>query len=300
MKIQYRSYRSGDFLAVGNFLVKHYQSENRDGNWLQPAWEYMHSHPLLDEESLAKIRVYEKDGEIVAVAHYEWQLGEGFFQLRPGYSHLKPDMLAYMEDTLWKESAQGKRVLHVFVNDFDAELEALVKSRGYFLREEENRPISIFEIPDPYPDIILPEGYRIQSLAEENDLRKIHRVLWRGFNHPGEPDYSDEEIDGRLKMQSVPNFQPELKVVALNPQGQFVSFCGLWYEPINQYAYVEPMATDPDYRRLGLGKAAMLEGIRRCRELGARVAYVGSDQAYYLASGFKTCFNSRCWEKNWA
>lgn len=40
--------------------------------------------------------------------------------------------------------------------------------------------------------------------------------------------------------------------------------------------YVEPVATDPDYRRMDLGKAAVLEGIRRCGELGAEVAYVGS------------------------
>ena len=81
------------------------------------------------------------------------------------------------------------------------------------------------------------------------------------------------------------------------PSGDFASFCGLWYVDENQLAYVEPMATDPDYRRLGLGKAAMLEGIRRCGEEGATVAYVGSDQEFYLAAGFRKLFDSRCWLK---
>jgi predicted N-acetyltransferase YhbS len=71
----------------------------------------------------------------------------------------------------------------------------------------------------------------------------------------------------------------------------------MWYEPVNRIAYVEPVATDPDYRRMGLGKAAVLEGIRRCGELGAGVAFVGSDQFFYTAIGFKVVYKSNCWVK---
>ena len=78
----------------------------------------------------------------------------------------------------------------------------------------------------------------------------------------------------------------------------FVSFCGTWYEPVNKFAYVEPMATDPDYRRLGLGRAAVWGGIRRCAVLGATVAYVGSDLDFYKAIGFTKIFDSRCWIKH--
>jgi len=69
------------------------------------------------------------------------------------------------------------------------------------------------------------------------------------------------------------------------------------YEPTGRYAYVEPMATDPVYRRLGLGKAAVLEGIRRCGALGAKVAYVGSDQAFYLSIGYEVIYTSERWIK---
>jgi predicted N-acetyltransferase YhbS len=57
------------------------------------------------------------------------------------------------------------------------------------------------------------------------------------------------------------------------------------------------VATDPDFRRLGLGKAAVLEGIRRCAELGAVEAFVGSNQPFYLALGFEVIFTSQCWVK---
>jgi len=73
----------------------------------------------------------------------------------------------------------------------------------------------------------------------------------------------------------------------------------LWFDPVNKFGYVEPVATDPDYRRLGLGTAAVLEGIRRCAELGATVAYVGSTLPIYLAMGFKKLFTQNCWMRYW-
>jgi predicted N-acetyltransferase YhbS len=48
---------------------------------------------------------------------------------------------------------------------------------------------------------------------------------------------------------------------------------------------------------MGLGTAAVLEGIRRCGELGAKVAYVGTDKSFYLAMGFKKLFTLNCWIK---
>jgi predicted N-acetyltransferase YhbS len=60
---------------------------------------------------------------------------------------------------------------------------------------------------------------------------------------------------------------------------------------------VEPLATDPDYRRMGLGKAAVLEAIRRAGQLGATVAYVATDKPFYLAIGFQRLSARHPWEK---
>jgi ubiquinone/menaquinone biosynthesis C-methylase UbiE/predicted N-acetyltransferase YhbS len=256
----------------------------------------MHSHPSLDEASLARIGIWEEAGEIVAVAHYESRLGEAFFELHPGYTHLKPRLLEYAEDQLAGRTESGERYLHAFVNDFDLAFEAEVRSRGYEKDERHARPMSQLPIAQPFrPLISLPDGFRLKSLADDNDLGKIHRVLWRGFNHAGEPPANG--IEGRRKMQSGPHFRKDLTLVVEAPNGEFVSYCGLWYEAKNQIAYVEPMATDPTFRRMGLGRAALLEGVRRCAELGARAAFVGSDQLFYQALGFRTAFISNCWIK---
>jgi len=153
-------------------------------------------------------------------------------------------------------------------------------------------------IPDSFPPIHLPDGFRLKNLADDNDLAKIDRVLWRGFNHPGEPPADGSK--GRKKMQSGPHFRKDLTIVVEAPNGAFVAFGGLWFDPVNRLGYVEPVATDPDYRRMGLGTAAVLEGIRRCGELGATVAYVGTDMPFYLAMGFKKLFTLNCWIRHFS
>jgi predicted N-acetyltransferase YhbS len=296
MTIRMRNYNyPEDFKFVSDFLIKHYQPDNRDGNWLQPTWEYMHSHPALDESALDRIGIWEDSGEIVAVVHYESALGEVFFQIHPDYSYLRPDMLDYAEKRLFGISRTGRRYVQAFVNDFDPEFEALVQFRGYQRAADHDRPMSQFIIPDPFPQITLPNGFRLKSLQDDNNLHKIDRVLWRGFGHEGEPP--EDGIEGRRKMQSVPNFRKDLNIVVEAPDGNFASYSGMWFEQTNRIAYVEPVATDPDYRRRGLGKAAVLEGIRRCDELGATVAYVGSAQAFYMAMGFTKIYTSQCWTK---
>jgi GNAT superfamily N-acetyltransferase len=106
---------------------------------------------------------------------------------------------------------------------------------------------------------------------------------------------SEDDLEDRRKMFDTPKARRDLKIAVKAPSGDFVAFCGMFYESSGRFAYVEPVATDPDYRRLGLGKAAVLEGIRRCRDLGAEVAYVGSNLPFYLSFGFKVIYNTACW-----
>lgn len=286
---------SADFAAISRFLTGLYRPGNRDGNWLQPVWEYAYTHPWFDESALGEIGIWEDGGDIVGVATYELRLGEAFFHAHHDYAHLKPDMLAYAEMHLPSRDEEGRRSLKAFVPDVDGAFSEVVAARGYRLEPNSRRPMSQFVIPSPFPPISLPTGFRLTSLAEHNDLRQMSRVLHRGFNHPGEPPA--DAIEGCRKMQSGPNFRKDLAVVVEAPTGEFVAYCGMWFDHANRFGYVEPVATDPDYRRRGLGRAAVLEGIRRCGELGATVAYVATDMPFYLSFGFGKLFDVNCWLK---
>jgi N-acetylglutamate synthase-like GNAT family acetyltransferase len=207
-------------------------------------------------------------------------------------------LLDYAEKNLpGVSSKDGRKYLLAYVNDYDEPFLDLLIKGGYQRKTDETRPLYRFEIPEHFPEIILPDGFHLTSLAEDCDWTKVHRVMWRGFNHPGEPPGGEEELLSRQKMFDTPKARRDLKIAVKAPNGDFVAFCGMFYDENNQFAYVEPVATDPDYRRLGLGKAAVLEGIRRCAELGAKEAFVGSDQLFYQAIGFRKVYNTECWVK---
>jgi GNAT superfamily N-acetyltransferase len=250
----------------------------------------------MDPAILPKIGLWEDGGEIVAVVHPEWHFGEAFFQFHPGYKNLRAEMLDYAEASLSGVSDwDGRRYLAAYVNDNDPEFLALVEGRGYRLGPGDSRPLLLFAIPDPFPPILLPPGFRLTSLAEEPDWAKVHQVLWRGFDHGDDVPMNEEEFESRRAMFDTPKARRELKIAVTAPNGDFAAFCGTFYEPTGKLGYVEPVATDPAYRRLGLGKAAVLEGVRRCALLGASVAYVGADLPIYRSIGFVKVYACQRW-----
>jgi hypothetical protein len=89
-----RPYQSPqDFEEVGNFLIETFQPGSKLSNWLQPRWEYMHFHPYLPTPLLPKIGIFEDNGNIVGVVHFEFRMGEVYFEIHPDYAFLKSAML---------------------------------------------------------------------------------------------------------------------------------------------------------------------------------------------------------------
>ena len=295
MTPEVRCYRHAeDYERVGAFLNRTYPPTGTHRNWLQPRWEYMHYHPLLDPATLGRIGVWEAAGQIVGVVHHEHRMGDVYFELDPEFPELRRPMLEFAQAHLTREEAEGP-VLRAYIDAEDREFESIAEGLGFRKDAGASECMSELRIPRPFPPIRVPEGFALKSLADEDDLRKTHRVLHRGFNHPGEPP--EEGIEGRRLMQSAPNFRKDLTIVVTAPDGSFVSFCGMWVVPEHRLAYVEPVATDPDYRRRGLGTAAVLEGVRRCGELGATVAYVGTDKPFYKSMGFREVYRQFVWCK---
>jgi predicted N-acetyltransferase YhbS len=284
-----------DYERVGRFLVRTYGVGDRQVNWLQPRWEYMHFHPLVREIDLGAIGLWEARGDIVAVVHPEHAMGTAYFQVDPGCLDLRKEMLKHAERSLSVPAGNARR-LRVHIHDRDGDFQAIASEAGY--RKSDGRePMSCFTIQSRIRRVALPAGFRLKTLADDNDLRKVNRLFWRGFGHGNEPP--DDGTEERRFMQSAPNYREDMNVVVEAPDGNFVSYCGMWYEPVHSIAYVEPVATDPDYRRMGLGRAAVMDGIRRSAQLGAVEAWVGSDQPFYLSLGFQPMYSTSTWERAW-
>lgn len=285
-----------DFSRVGEFLIETYKPGEYFLNWLQPRWEYMHFHTWTKSLNLEKIGIAKEAGQIIGVVHFESSEFQAYFQVRPGFESVKQILFNYAEENFHGISQSTDRLIRVlYINEFDTYLEESARSRGYEKWPEHVEENSMYRLDKGVPEAALPEGFSIQSLADDLDLRKINRVLWRGFNHPGPPP--EEEIQGRYEGMQAPNFRKDLTIIVKAPDGNYVSYSGMWVVPANRVAYVEPVATDPDYRRMGLGNAAVLESVRRAAALGADVAWVGSGQEFYRAIGFEMMFSVYPWVK---
>jgi len=299
MSVRMRSYyHEKDYDAIGRFLIRIYQDEP-PRNWLQPRWEYAHSHPSMDRENLGKFGIWEDDGEVIAVVHYEDKMGVNYAQLDLRYPRLKREMLEYAATHLVGDLKAGCGCC-VYIDDADSDFGVIACQMRFEPKPEHAETMARFIVPEAkaflapqLPDNLVPEGFRLQSLADEFDVEKVHRVMHRGFNHDGEPP--QDELEDRRRKVSVPDLRRDLTIVAVAPDGNYVSFAGIWPVPESTACYIEPVATDPDYRRMGLGKACVLEAVRRCAAEGATIAYVGSGQEFYLSMGFEVCGGSTAW-----
>ncbi|MCP4422942.1 MAG: GNAT family N-acetyltransferase, partial [Chloroflexi bacterium] len=64
-------------------------------------------------------------------------------------------------------------------------------------------------------------------------------------------------------------------LAAVDGDGRVAAFCALWFDKKHRAGYFEPIGTVPAHRRRGLGKALMIEGMRRLQKIGAAAAFLG-------------------------
>jgi len=280
-----------DFHKVRDFLIRVNEQKMVTTDFTWERWEWILSLPYMDKSRLSQIGIWEDKGKIVAMATYEEEPGCAYFIVDPAYMHLKREMLIYAE----KELAVNGQI-NALIQDIDIPFQKIALESGFFATVEKEGN-SVLDITPERLNYTLPTGYSIRSLSESDDIYKYNRVLWRGFNHQGEPPETEVQISNRRISLSGPHNNLDLKVAVLAPDGNFASYCGMWYEPGTEYCLVEPVATDPDYRLKGCGRAAVLEGIKRCAAMGARRAYVGSDQQFYYKIGFRPLPQYTFWKK---
>jgi predicted N-acetyltransferase YhbS len=286
-------------------------------NWRLERWNYARYFitPLLVTDGVgepdmetyaAAIRLFERStgvwenevGDVAGVVNVEhadrshsgW--GEAFFQHHPDYGALLPDMLDFAEAHL---RDRERNRLFIPIYDHDHALQAVVRARGYRRNDEYTLWDSVFTIKGGLPSYALPEGYRIQSMADDNDFERRRKAFGLGFNHLDPRDWPS--LLSVQELQRAPDYRPELDLYVVAPDGEFVSFCIAWWDEYNRIASIEPVGTVARHRRRGLARAVVLEAIRRVAALGAERVFVGSDQTFYLSIGFELTYPAHHWEK---
>ena len=279
---------TSDYERVRTFLCELNQDKLAYPGFTWGRWEWMTTHPALDRASLGKIGIWETDGRIVGLATYESELGDAYLFAAQGYDALLPEMLNYAKDAL-----AGQDGVKVIIDNNDRAMQRAAIQAG-FIATTGQEHTAMLDITNSL-SYQLPDGFRIVSMADGWDYAKYQEIMWRGFNHEGPPPVNENETRIHKEMLSSPTIIPELVLAVVAPDGRYVSHCGMWYAPGDDYALVEPVATDPEYRRMGLGKAVVFEAVRRCGSLGAKIALVGSSQQFYYSIGFFPIHTGNWW-----
>jgi len=239
-----------------------------------------------------RMGLWEDAGEIVGIAAYEMEIGTAHLHTRPEYRFLLPELLDWAEQEI-SAVKDGSRVLNVWITSKEHEKQQLLSYRGYKL--ERSEPIKIFNYKNDFVNRELPAGFGIID-GSDVDYAKLAECFWRGFDHDEAPP--EDNIEGNIQMVNAPNANSSLITIITAPNGEYASALGMWFDECNKYAYLEPLATVPKYRRMGLATIALTEAMRKTKALGAKYCFGGARE-FYSAIGFEAICNRELWKREW-
>jgi mycothiol synthase len=142
---------------------------------------------------------------------------------------------------------------------------------------------SLSDIPVP----ALPDGFRFLE-RQADDYAKQRAALHAEAFTP-----SSMTADKYRALMQAPGYDPMLDVVIASPDGRPAAFAMAWADPVSQVGLFEPVGTSPDFQRRGLGRAALLEGMRRLQAQGMNIATVRTNphlpgvMPFYESAGFR-------------
>ena len=278
---EFYRYRDSDYDAVCDFLIELNRADRHHINWNWARFEWMYGHPEFDYNARNAIGLWKDSGRVVGAAIYDLYFGEAFTGALPEYRELYPEILRYAATEL----KDGEGLGIAFHEDSLAEIDAAL-AEG-FAPDERKETVTRLELNDVLRPK-LPEGFSIAEPDPVRDLSALQWLFWQGFDHG--TDYADFLQEKQQEPRPRKHYDPHLGLAAVSPSGEYAAFCCLWYHPDTDYAYVEPVCTVPKYRGRGIAKALLYESMNRVRALGAKEAYVISDQPFYGKLGFEVAY----------
>lgn len=204
-------------------------------------------------------------------------------------SLLESEMIAFAEAQLHRRihhDAMHIEAICVFMEDVHRR--ALLDRLGYMGGEMLTR--LWIDLTKPLPAPALPAGFTFLEAMRDSDeyIEKRVEVHVNAFTR----SLMTPRMYAQF-MRTAPSYDPVLDVVCVAPDGAFVAFALVWWDEVLKWGDFEPVGTHQTYQRQGIGKAVMLEALRRLKALGATHAHVAchtdhlGTRAFYKACGFQ-------------
>ena len=301
MKIVSRSYnRDEDFTFITSFLSRTYTDTKSYQNWFPDRFENSHKQYAND------IRIWEQTDDttsppkvtIIALANPESK-NSYFIQIDPSYSFIEQEIIEWIEKHCLKNRIDSNKseTLRIISVEGNKSREKLLRKFGY-QREEIAGYIRVRHLDSPIPEFSCPKGFKIRNIEDLSDYTQVAALIRLIFGHG---EWFNTGILEEIAESSF--YKKELDLVAVEPDGKIVSFCTFRMDPASKITNLEPMGTHPDYRRLGLAKALITEGLKRTMMFKPSLFYIGgaantpAANQLYETTGYTEKLAEICWIK---
>jgi ribosomal protein S18 acetylase RimI-like enzyme len=176
------------------------------------------------------------------------------------------------------------------VRQDDARRIAFLEQHGFRYRGDFAEVNMLRALDGPIPEAVLPAGCQVRAVAGAGEIplrAAAQREVWQPWTVG---NVSDEDY---ARFMQLPGYQRELDIVAVTPDGIIAAYVNAWIDPVNRIGDFGPVGALPAYRRQGLTRAVLLEGLRRLQARGMERACVSTGVSntpaigLYESVGFK-------------
>jgi mycothiol synthase len=277
----------GDLALLRSFLSKLTAESPPQAYW-HPGdlvWA-MFQNTLFDP--CESVRLWVSGGDLLGFAVLE-DPNLVVMQVRPdlrGRGELEELMLSWAVERLDDRERNPGGEIWTRALESDLATAALLEERGF-----ERNPNHVFNLMHQNladaPMVRAPEGWSVRPVGGEEEWQQrvdLHREVWAP---------SKFTLEAYRRLRTVPGYDPGLDLVAAGTDGRLGSYCICWLDPRSRTGLFEPVGTSASYRRQGLGRAVIAEGLGRLRDSGAESAQIlcvhGNDAALrlYESAGFR-------------
>ncbi len=186
---------------------------------------------------------------------------------------LEAEMIAWGESCLLRaaEPDGPPQTLDAVCREEDEGTRAFLKRHGF--DEHLTRTMILaraleWEIRRP----VLPPGFILRVVSGEGEVPALVDL------HQAAHGTNNLTVEDRLSWMRVPDYKPDLDLVVTAPGGELAAYCFCQVSELEnrrsglQEGWTDPIATHPDYQRLGLATALLSHGLGLLKERGLRVA----------------------------
>jgi mycothiol synthase len=267
-----RQYQTEDDLLQMRAMLM--EGRSRTGDWRYAhvgllAWDFFMVACHLDPTRHIRLW-HDNRGHLVGYAllgedpHLDWQVLPD-----RQWQEIEDEALAWAEDALSglrrEDPEPWGGPLVCGARQDDARRMAFLTGQGFRYRGDFAEVDMMRSLVGPVPMVPVPAGFRVRALAGEEEAparAAAYREVW----HPWTVgDVTDEQYTALMRL---PGYERELDVVAVAPDGTIAAYVNCWVDPVNRIGDFGPVGARPAFRRRGLTRAVLLEGMRRLQTAG--------------------------------